>query len=480
MPFSQLSSPSTFRPHERLRNGLGVFALAWLLAGCGIGKDAAITETSTAVPDSWNASSQTAPLDTQALTQWWTRFRDPALNELEERALAGSPDIRTAYSRVREYRARRGVERAQLFPSIDAGASARVDETRDNELEQSSGSERYSSSLDLSWEIDLFGRQRQNLRAAGADLAQQAENYYGTQVTLSADVAEAYITLRQTEEQLAVTRRTLETRGETTQLTQWREQAGEASALETQQALSTLEQARAQIPSLEQTVLQTRNQLALLCGLTPGALDELLAKPRGLPAIPAKLAVGIPAETLRQRPDVRAAQRAVEAANARLKAAQRERLPSLNLTGSIGTEALTGGDIFSPQTTLANLAGSLTAPIFDAGRIGQNIQIQDEALRQALIDYERTVLTALSEVENALIAIRRTAERVAVLERAAAAARLAENLAQQQYTAGQVDLLVVLEAQRTLLSLEEQLVSARGSQANAHIQLYRALGGGWR
>jgi outer membrane protein TolC len=233
------------------------------------------------------------------------------------------------------------------------------------------------------------------------------------------------------------------------------------------------------LPSLRQTLSETRHQLATLCGRTPGELDALLAPTQALPSVPADIAVGIPAETLRQRPDIRAAERGVEAAVARTKAAKRERLPTLSLTGSLGVESLKAGDIFSPDRTIAKLVGGLTAPIFAAGRIKAAIEIKTEAERQALIAYESAVLTALAEVENAQSSVARSGERLAALTRADSAAREAATLAAHRYAAGDADMLVLLDAQRTVLSLDQQQVSAAAAQLTAHIQLYKSLGGGW-
>lgn len=191
------------------------------------------------------------------------------------------------------------------------------------------------------------------------------------------------------------------------------------------------------------------------------------------------LALGIPADTLRQRPDVRAAERGIEAAIARTKSAKAERYPSLALNGSFGLDSLTTGTLFSPQVAAASIAGSLAAPIFNAGRIRESINIQNAQQKQALIAYEAVVLQSLSEVENALIAIRRTNERLTILGSATAAAREAATLAAQQFEAGQSDIITVLDAERTLLSLQEQQAITTGNRASAHIQLYRALGGGW-
>lgn len=431
-------------------------------------------------PSKWNSTSaKPGPLNTAALTRWWSRFNDTTLSRLIDEALQTSPDVRTASARIEESRARLGAERSTLFPQITgstAGSATRSDDRSANVI---SNRESYTASIDASWEIDLFGKLRQNLNAADADLAQVIANYEGAQVSLAAEVADAYTTLRSAQTQLAVYESNVAAREDTTQITRWREQAGEGTTFETQQAASTLEQARANIPQLKQTIEQTKNRLALLSGRTPGSLDSLLAASRPIPQPPSMLATGIPADTLRQRPDVRAAERALEAAVARTKSAEREQLPSLTLSGSIGLEALTSGTLFSPQSAAANAAGQLMAPIFNAGRIRQNINIQSAQEKQALIAWEKAVLTALSEVENALIAVQRTSERLRTLDSAVVSAQEAEKLAADSYQAGQIDLLQVLDAQRTLLTLEEQQAVARGNQTSAHISLYKSLGGGW-
>lgn len=432
------------------------------------------------LPAKWQHRTPTAkPLDTQALTTWWDRFQDSVLSAVIVDALISNTDVRTALSRIAEYRAQRGLERAGLLPSLDIGASASSSRSRDRSTKLTKTSESYQAALSPSWEVDLFGKHMLNVKAASADLAQVNENYYGAQVTLAAEVATAYVTLRSAEAQLAVVQNSLGTRRETVQLTQWSEEAGTGTALDTQQSISTLEQARATIPTLQLSIAQSRNQLTLLSGRTPGWLDSVLSKQRDVPTMPTGLAIGIPAETLRQRPDVRAAERGVEAAFARTKSAQRERLPTLNLSGSLGIEALKAGRLFSPQSIAGSVLGSLAATIFDAGRIRNNITIQSEREKQALIAYEATVLTALAEVENALIAVQRYSERLAILSLAITAARKAVTLSGMQFKAGEIDLFVSLDNQRTLLSLEQQEVITSADRATACIQLYKALGGGW-
>ncbi|PTX96694.1 efflux transporter outer membrane subunit [Opitutus sp. ER46] len=453
------------------------------VAGCATATIRGVSDATTAAPTQWqqasSANATPGALDTASLTTWWTRLNDPVLNQLISDALAGSPDIRTAVSRIEQARAARGIDRAALLPSVSAGVSGQGSRTRNRDANTTARSESYSGSLDAAWEIDLFGRNYQTLVAANADLAQAAENLHAAQVSLAAEVATTYVSLRSAELQLAIVEQSLTTRAETTQLTQWREQAGTGDALATQQALATLEETRASIPTLRTSVTAARNQLAVLAGRTPGAYDALLASARPLPTVPTNLAVGIPAETLRQRPDIRAAQHAVEAAVARRKSAERNRLPSLSLSGSIGVEALRAGDLFSPQASLANLVGNLTAPIFDAGRRRDTVVVQDQLARQALIAYESAVLSALSEVENALVAVQHTSERLENLNRATTAAQQAADLARLQFEAGTVDILTVLDTQRTLLSLQREQVSTAADQATAHITLYKALGGGW-
>lgn len=469
--------------NPRLRAAFGLTAVL-ATGGCSALRAPHLTEGVVPIPARWQhgssmRSAKQPQLDQAALAVWWERFHDPALTKIIRIALENSPDVRTALSRIDEAQARRRVARADLFPTISGGASGQGTETHARGA-GSTGTESYGANLNLSWEIDLFGRIRQNLKAATADAEQAEENYFGARVALAADVAIAYVNLRAAETQLEIVRESLATRGETVKITKWREQAGEGSGLETQQAVSTLEQARAAISPLQETIEQARNQLALLAGQTPGTFDSIVSKPKPVPEPPSRLALGIPAETLRQRPDIRAAERAVVAAVARTRAANAERFPTLSLNGSLGIDALQAGHIFSPESAAASLAGNLVAPIFNAGRIRANIEIQSQQERQALIAYESTVLRALSEVENALISIQRNNERLATLNNAVTAAREAATLAQQQYEAGEVDLLVVLDAQRTLLSLQDQQTTTLGNRAAAHVQLYEALGGGWQ
>jgi NodT family efflux transporter outer membrane factor (OMF) lipoprotein len=439
-----------------------------------------LSRTVVTAPSCWQqGASSTAPLDIGNLSHWWECFNDPVLSDLIARALRSSPDIVSARAKIDEFRARRGLERAALLPSASADFSGQRGTTHIRGTDATFSQESYSASVDVSWQADMFGVQTQNLIAASADVARTQENFYGTQVSLAADVAVTYVALRTAEGQLRALQGSLEAQDETVRLTQSREQSGLGNRRETQQATSELNQAEADEPVLLQTIAQSKNQLTLLRGQIPGSLDALLKSANSTPVASGQIALGIPADTLRQRPDVRAAERAVAAAAARRSSAERERLPSLALTGSIGVEALTSGHIFSPENMVTHALGQLAAPLFDAGKLNRNIAVQDALENQALAAYQSTVLRALAEVENALIAVQRNGDHLSNLDRAVRAAQETTTLAMQQYEAGQIDLLIVLDAQRTSLSLAEKRAGAVGDQATAYIQLYKALGGGW-
>ena len=457
--------------------------VAYLLAILAVASCAgpsSFVRTPTSLPASWkNAADFPVASPSRDLSRWWQRFNDPTLDRLISQALQQNPDLASASARIRESRARRDADKASLFPSLGGSAS-----TSSRAVNPSSGSSfentSYSTNLDASWEIDLFGKQRSLIQAATANLGTAEENHHSAQAALASEIAIAYTNLRTAQAGLEILRRNVTTREETSQLASWRQQAGESDSLEPNQALSSLEQARAAIPTLEQQAARSRNLLALLSGRDPGSLDALLAaNKRAIPDPPRSLAIGIPADTLRQRPDVRAAGYSLLAAAARTRAADALRYPSLNLSGSLGLNALTSSKLFNPQTATAGAIAGISSPIFDAGRIRSNIQANDAAEEQAFHAYRSTILAALSETEDSLIACRRSAERLATLVKAAAAAREADTLARLRYQAGEIDFLIVLDAQRSLLSLEESLLNTRADRTIAYIQLYKALGGGW-
>jgi len=449
-----------------------------VLAGCAPAPIA--VPTTGPLPVSWkNAADFPTSAPNRDLSRWWKYFEDPTLTRIISEGLAHSPNIASATAQVRAARAQRTATAASLFPAASASGSSNFGVTAIDGARRVT-SDSYSAGLNASWEADLFGRNRSNLAAASAGLGAAAENLNAVHASLAAEIATAYTRLRADQARLVVLDRNLETRLETAQLAEWRRQAGESDALESIQAAGSLEQARASVPALRQSIAQTRNLLARLSGREPGALAALLSSAgKGIPDPPQRLAVGIPADTIRQRPDVRISGYQLLAAAARTRAAEAEQFPSLRLSGSFGVNALGAAKLFNPETASAGLVAGLAGPIFDAGRIRANIDASDAATEQALQGYRAIILIALSEVEDALIACRRSTERLATLENAARLARESDELARQRYEAGEIDFLQVLDSQRTLLGSEESLLAARTDRTIAYIRLYQALGGGW-
>lgn len=463
---------------DRCRRGACVAALlAVALGGCAaVGPD--YSEPQLAVPAGWSAGTGTDAMDAVLLARWWHGFGDPVLDRLVADALAANLDLAQARARLREARARRGVAGAALAPSVDASLSG----SRSRSSGQSgSGSTRelYSAGFDASWELDVFGGVRRSVEAAQADLEASVESLSDTRVSLAAEVALNYIDLRTAEQRLAIAEESIAYRGENHQIIRWRQQAGLVSELDLAQATTDLESTRAVLPPLRTAVTEAKNRLAVLLGRNPGELESLVHADRPIPLAAAEIVAAIPADTLRQRPDVRAAERRLAAQTARLGEAEAARYPSFRLSGSLGLEALELDALADRGANTHSLFGGITAPVFNAGRIAANIEIQDALVEQARLAYRAAVLAALEEVENALTAVANTDARRAKLAEAAAAARTTLAIAEYRYASGLADFLSVLDAQRTQLSLDEQLAGSTGELARAQIRLYKALGGGW-
>ena len=463
---------------DRCRRGACVAALlAVALGGCAaVGPD--YSEPQLAVPAGWSAGTGTDAMDAVLLARWWHGFGDPVLDRLVADALAANLDLAQARARLREARARRGVAGAALAPSVDASLSG----SRSRSSGQSgSGSTRelYSAGFDASWELDVFGGLRRSVEAAQADLEASVESLSDTRVSLAAEVALNYIDLRTAEQRLAIAEESIASRGENHQIIRWRQQAGLVSELDLAQATTDLESTRAVLPPLRTAVIEAKNRLAVLLGRNPGELESLVHADRPIPLAAAEIVAAIPADTLRQRPDVRAAERRLAAQTARLGEAEAARYPSFRLSGSLGLEALELDALADRDANTHSLFGGITAPVFNAGRIAANIEIQDALVEQARLAYRAAVLAALEEVENALTAVANTDARRAKLAEAAAAARTTLAIAEYRYASGLADFLSVLDAQRTQLSLDEQLAGSTGELARAQVRLYKALGGGW-
>ena len=425
-----------------------------------------------AVPTSW--SSAASPASATSLAQWWQRFNDPLLTTLVTQALQANTSIRSAQAALQQSRALRDVQAAGLLPGLGASVSAQRSKSGGSEANNS-----FSAGMDASWEPDVFGGKRSAVNASEADARAAETTLADVQVSMAAEVALAYMQLRGQQAQLTIARNSLASQSETLQITDWRAQAGLITSLEVEQARTATEQTRAQIPILEANIAKTQHSLAVLTGQTPDTLQALVDSPLPVPQAAEDLALSIPAQTLRQRPDVRTAEHRISAALARVSAAEAARYPSFSIRGSLGLNALTLGALTNGASVASSLLGSISIPLFDGGAARAQVQAQEAALEQARIGYQSVVLTALKEVEDALVALRGDRERLTHLQDAATAAANADLLAQNRYSSGLIDFQIVLQTQRTLLTVQDSLASASADISADHVRLYKALGGGW-
>ena len=454
--------------------------LILILSGCAaVGPD--YVRPDSAAPTAWHTPLQGGLIaeekDPEDLAVWWRTLNDPLLSSLIERAVAGNLDFKKARARVREARARRGIAKADLFPTLDGAGSATWSRFSEDRGSAKTG-ELYSAGFDAGWELDIFGGVRRSVEAAESDLQATQEDLRNILVSLLAEVALNYIDLRTSQVQIAVAEENLGAQSETYQLTQWRYEAGLSDELAVQQARYSLENTRSLIPALRTRLEETMNRIAVLLGEQPGKVHQELEKRKPIPVTPLNVAVGVPADLLRRRPDVRQAERQLAAQTARIGVATAELFPKFTLSGSIGLEALSLGNLSSGIWTLAG-GPKITWAIFKAGAIRQNIEVQSALQEQYLMAYEAAVLTALEEVENALVAYAEVQQRRQSLSAATQAARKAVELAQHKYQAGLTDFNNVLDAQRSLLSFQEQLAQNEGNVTSNMVRLYKTLGGGW-
>jgi NodT family efflux transporter outer membrane factor (OMF) lipoprotein len=427
------------------------------------------------IPAAWSVADVSATAGASSLAQWWLRFGDPMLASLVNQALQVNASVKSARAALLQARALRDVSAAGLLPAVGGSASAQHSTAGSN-----SSANSFRAGLDAAWELDIFGANRSALAQSEA-AAQASEASLGdVQVSIAAEVALGYITLRGTQARLAIANDNLAIQQETLQITQWRRQAGLVTSLEAEQARAATEQTLAQLPALQTGIDQTMHALAVLTGQPPAALSAVLLKAGPVPEAADDLALSIPAETLRQRPDVRASEHQVAAAVAGVVQADAARAPNFKFGGSLGLNALTLGSLTNGASLVSALLASVSMPLFDGGAGSAKVHAQQAALDQARAAYEAAVLAALKDVEDALVALRGDRERLMHLQYAADAASNAALLARQRFSSGLVDFQVVLETQRTQLTTQEGVATASADLGADHVRLYKALGGGWR
>ncbi len=429
-------------------------------------------------PANWHSETtaglSTESLDPMMLAQWWRNFNDPVLSTLIERALAGNLDLQLAKARLHEARARLGLANSAEFPNLTGSGSA----TRSRSNNQTH--DFFSAGFDATWELDIFGGVRRSREAARADLAAGEEDLRDVLVSLLGEVATNYLDARTYQSRLTATADNIKLQKDTLQLADWRNQAGLSDELAVQQARYNLASTRAQLPTLRTGLEGSLNRLAVLTGAEPGRIHEMLKSPAPIPSPPLTVTVGIPAETLRQRPDLRRAEFQLAASTARIGVAVSDLYPKFRLSGSIGIESVDSADILAASGRNWNFGPSFSWVLFDGGQIRRNIEVQSALQEQALIQYRSVVLAALEEVENSLTSYVEEQRRYQALAEATQAARAAAALARDKYQAGLQDFFTVLDAQRSLLSSEDQLSQSQGAIGSDLVRIYKALGGGWQ
>ncbi|MCL4217274.1 MAG: efflux transporter outer membrane subunit [Candidatus Hydrogenedentes bacterium] len=506
--------------------------LMLVLGGCVSGPD--YVRPDTPVPDDWDTPLEDgATAEPVSVVQWWHTLNDPVLVEIIARAQAGNLDLKLAEARVREARAARGIVAADLLPQVGLAGSYRVEQSPEQKfggtglpvsLGASAGpagvstnityrgrnvtvsgsnsaagpgasislspdggdttpdriQDYFSAGFDAAWELDIFGGIARAVEAADASIEAENERLRNVYISLAAEVALNYIDYRTAQARLDIAQRNIESQAESARLTRVRYDAGLSSEFDAVRAEAQLATFKSQVP-LFQTQRETAlHRLGVLSGETPGALGDLLAEPAPLPTAPEEVPVGLPSALLQRRPDIRAAERDLAAATARIGAAIAEQFPKFALTGGLGTRTLglTSG-LLDSANQVWSLGPGIRLPIFQGGRIRANIDIQNARQEQALNNYEQTILLALEDVENGLVSFIREQDRRAFLSEALEANQRSVRLANERYNQGLEDFLSVLTVQAQVYDSEDRLLQSDAMILLDLISLYKALGGGW-
>lgn len=464
--------------------------LVFIAVGCTVGPDHHTPEV--AVPARFGAATRpAAPVD---LAHWWTTFNDPQLDSLVAHAVEGNLDLKLAESRIREARALRGIVAADAWPGVNANGSFRRSRMSENAFDtgQGSGGQNFGgfagpgdttnlwqAGFDAAWEIDVFGGVRRSVEAAEADISARIEDRRDALVTLLAEVARNYLELRGYQQQIEIARRNVIIQQEAADVAASKARLAGGSELDVARAQAQVASTQSLIPQLEALRDQSAHRLAVLLGREPRALVPELAGVKPIAKGPPVVPPGLPSELLRRRPDIRRAEREIAAASARIGVATADLYPRFSITAALGLQSEKFSSLGDWGSRYWNLAPGVSWNVFDAGRIRSNIEVYTERERAALLQYEKTVLTALEEVESALVAYEKEQARRELLASAVERNRRAVELAKTLYQGGARDFLNVIDAERALALSEDQLVQSERLISTNLVSLYKALGGGW-
>jgi NodT family efflux transporter outer membrane factor (OMF) lipoprotein len=457
-----------------------------VLVGCTVGPDYETPALEQQVPDAWkSAAAEEVEGEGSPLATWWTTLNDPKLVELIDEARWSNLSLQTAAARVQEARARLGIATGRYYPDVIVDASYARNELSENSslfVPPGGGFDPfsiYNLGVGFGWEIDVFGRLRRGAESARAGLEASIEDYRDVLVILMADVAANYVDVRTLQERIKYGRANVEAQAGSLQLTQDRFDAGLSPLTDVTQAEYNLANSQAAIPRLEARLAATVNRLAVLLGKPPGAVDDLLATDPGVPEPDETVTLGIPADLLRRRPDIRTAERQLASQTALIGVAKADLYPTFSLTGILALESLASGDLFSSGSTTWSLVPGVRWNIFSGGRIRSQVRVQEARTQQLLFTYEQSVLFALDEVESTMVAYEREKVRRQRLEEAVDASDRTVELVRTQYMSGLTDFLNLLDAQRTLATQQDSFAESEGQVVQNLIALNRALGGGW-
>ena len=480
--------PAGPEPAPGAARAIGAMVLAVVLIGTGcttVGPDYARPTTpmpdGAPLPDAWHMQAMEGLEEGEAtLQRWWTSFNDPQLDDLMARARRSNLDISLALARIQEARALYGVATGARMPIIDTGGTAGIARSNEAGLPAELGvatNAVLTVGVDASWEIDVFGRIARNIESALASYEASVETYRDVLVSLYAEVAFNYVEVRALQDRIEYALQNIAAQEESLQLTRDRFAAGLTSALDVAQAESNLADTKSRVPQLEQQLGFGLNRLAILLAVPPGTLDTELGDDADIPMPPDEVTRGIPADLMRQRPDIRRAERVLAAQTAQIGVATADLYPTFSLTG-LFTFGLASGD--GNTTGFGwNILPGFRWNLFDRERIRNNIRALEAVTDQAYISYEQTVLAALEDVENSMVAYAREQQRRMQLTEAVDASQRAVDLVHTRYIAGLTDFQNVLDSQRTLFQLQDQLAQSEGIVVQNLVLLYRALGGGW-
>ena len=484
-----------FRPVGKLLLMITAALLIVTVVGCMVGPD--YRTPAMKLPTHWDGNDQQIKQaenqdDKTDLATWWQSFDDPMLNQLVAQALSSNLDEKIALARIREERAYLVISRAGLFPSVGTYGSYTRQRYSANSpfgfFPQALPRDEniYEAGFDTSWELDVFGGIRRGVEASKADLAASIENARDVRVTLLAEAARDYVTVRALERRIQIAKANLRDQNDSLRLAQARFEQGFAPELDVFQARSLLETTQAQVPELESELAQTVHRIGVLLGREPDALQAELSDTAPIPgiadpdAIAVRIPVALPSDLLRRRPDIRAAEREIAAATARVGVATADLYPKFSIVGTAGLESISPGDFFFGTSRMWQVGPSMTWPIFDGGKIRAYIEVRNAQDEEALLSYRKTVLIALAEVEDALVAYAKERTRHQALAASAEDFKRSQLLALDRYEEGYDTYLDVLEAQRSLYAAQDSLAQSDQLLIDDLIAIYKALGGGWQ